>query len=374
MPARRRAEKFNAWVEGETPGTLNDARILETVAVLRAAEAPALRADFASDLRERLMLEADTALVRTTRNLTDPGSLAPTQRRHHRRLAVAASALAVVGATTSVSMAAQSALPGDALYPIKRALENAQTGLASGDAKTEEMLSNATSRLNEATALATRDTPESNAAVADTLGDFTTQANEAAQQALGSADPDQITQLRDFTAASMHELELLDSMAPADVHGAVAAAAQLLTQIDQKALILCPTCGGAVVNLPPIFLASARSLADAANALVKPAGSGQVATPTVPSITVPDGITTTQPTTDGTTDNTTAQEPTGTTPLIPSDGQNTSTSSLPDAIGDLISGTDTSDTNPLDPLDPVTSPVLDAVDQALDATLGGTTN
>jgi len=375
MPARRRAEKFNAWVEGDAPDTLNDARILHVVGVLRVTEAPTLRADFAAELRERLMVEADTALVRTERKLTVPGSLAPTQRRHHRRLAVAASALAVVGATTSVSMAAQSALPGDALYPIKRALENAQTGLASGDAKTEEMLSNATSRLNEATALATRDTPESNAAVAGTLDDFTAQANDAAEQALASADPAQITQLRTFAAESMHELELLDSVAPIDAHGAVAAAALLLTTIDQKALILCPTCGGDVVGLPKIFLASARNLARLTGDLLSPTAlqpqAGTTFTlPDPPEVKAPahpdSSVPTTAPSTGTATDDPTK---------ITTGDQDASTSSIPDAVGNLLNGgqTGTSGGNPLDPLDPITSPLLGAVDDTLNATLNGLT-
>jgi len=372
MPARRRAEKFNAWVEGNAPDALNDARILEVVAALRSSEAPALRADFAADLRSRLMAEADTVLVRTERSLTVPGSLAPTQRRHHRRLAVAASALAVVGATTSVSMAAQNALPGDALYPIKRALENAQTGLASGDAKTQEMLSHAASRLSEATELATLDTPESNAAVADTLDDFAAQANEAADQALASNDPEQITQLREFAAESMQELELLDSVVPSDLRAAVAEAAHLLTEIDQRALAACPTCGGAVIDLPKIFLASASAADEGASVVAPNAQQGtsgnavtlpgaddvtQVIAPAQPS----DSSTSTAGPTNGGDDDKS---------LIPPDDQ---TSSDPvTALGNLLGGGST-DANASNPLDPITSPVVDAVDETLNDTVDAIT-
>jgi len=367
MPARRRAEKFNAWVEGTAPDALNDARILEVVSVLRTAEAPALRADFAAELRDRLMAEADLVLVHTERNLVVPASLAPTQRRHHRRLAVAASALAVVGATTSVSMAAQHALPGDALYPIKRALENAQTGLTSGDAKTEEMLSNAASRLNEASALATRDTPESAAAVADTLGDFTTQADEAADQALASSDPQQITQLRDFTADSMHELELLDSVVPEEARPALAVAARMLTEIDRRALAQCPTCGGAVIDLPKIFLASATAIT-AGKGSQSGTDSGDATT--VGGITLP------------------SVDPSVTiAPAHPATSTDTSTPSVGDTDGDqslVPSGETTTKQNPvtdlLDPvapitssLEPITSPLLDAVDGAISGTLDAVT-
>jgi hypothetical protein len=264
-------------------------------------------------------------------------------------------------------MAAQSALPGDALYPIKRALENAQTGLASGDAKTEEMFSNATSRLNEATALASRDTPESDAAVAGTLDDFTAQANAAADQALASADPAQITQLRNFAAQSMHDLELLDSVAPSDAHGAVAAAAQLLAAIDQKALILCPTCGGNVVGLPKIFLASARNLARlTGDMLVPTAQDAQAGTkftlPVVPEVNSPAHPTTTDSSTAPSTVSSTSD------PTKVTIGKDASASSIPDAIGNLLDGGQTGtsgDGNLLDPLDPITSPLLGALDETL---------
>jgi len=369
MPARRRAEKFNAWLEGTAPEALNDARILEVVAALRGAEAPELRADFAADLRGRLMAEADTVLVRTERNLTVPGSLAPTQRRQHRRLAVAVSALAVVGATTSVSMAAQNALPGDALYPIKRALENAQTGMASGDAKTQEMLSNAASRLNEATELATE--AENSAVVAATLDDFAAQANDAAEQALASNDPTQITQLREFTAESMHELELLDSVVPSQVRAAVAAAAHLLTDIDQRALVACPTCGGAVIDLPKIFLASASATKTGTGVLAPTGVTGAQDLGStadglgVPSIIAPAGTDSTSPSTSGTSQ----AEPSDQT-LIPSDSQTSNDPAT--ALGDLLNGGN-KDSNTSNPLDPITSPLVDAVDQTVNDTLGALT-
>ena len=366
MPARRRAEKFNAWVEGNAPDALNDARILEVVAALRASEAPALRADFAADLRSRLMAEADTVLVRTERKLTVPGSLAPTQRRHHRRLAVAASALAVVGATTSVSMAAQNALPGDALYPIKRALENAQTDLASGDAKTQEMLSHAASRLSEATELATLDTPESNAAVADTLDDFSAQANEAAEQALASNDPAQITQLREFAAESMQELELLDSVVPDELRDAVAEAAHLLTDIDQRALAACPSCGGAVIDLPPIFLASASGTKNGAAVVAPNAQQGTSdSAVTLPGVDVTDVI---DPSQSGGSSGSSGTSSDGgdDASLIPPDDQ---TSSDPvSALGQLLDG-NSKDANTSNPLEPITSPLVEAVDETVNGAL-----
>ena len=49
-----------------------------------------------------------------------------------------------------MAVAAQTALPGDSLYPVKRAIEDTRTGLASGDtAKGARLLANARGRLDE---------------------------------------------------------------------------------------------------------------------------------------------------------------------------------------------------------------------------------
>ena len=156
-----------------------------------------------------------------------------------------------------MSFASQSALPGDALYPVKRAIENAQTGLSSGDDKTEGILGNASARLDEVAALSDRDTAESDTQVPGTIHDFTEQAQEGARRALNSGDNEQITALREFTANSMTQLESLDTVVPDQARDELASAAKLLGTLDQRALTACPSCGGAVLDLPPIFLTSA---------------------------------------------------------------------------------------------------------------------
>ena len=101
-----------------------------------------------SSLRERLMTAAATELVPATRR---PGS--PCRRAGPPANAGSpppSVASPIVGATTSMAVAAQSALPGDALYPLKRAIENAQTGFSVDEReKGTHMLANATGRLDE---------------------------------------------------------------------------------------------------------------------------------------------------------------------------------------------------------------------------------
>ena len=110
------------------------------------------------------MAEADTVLVpdtarhaaATEQRLT----VRPTARRtsRDRRLAVGVGSLALLGAAASVTVGAQVALPGDTLYPMKRAIEDVRTELAVGDARTGRlMLSHATERLEETEGLTRRD-------------------------------------------------------------------------------------------------------------------------------------------------------------------------------------------------------------------------
>ena len=195
--ARRRAEEFDAALS--RPLTERDAQnfaeLLAVVRDLRAIPEPTPRAEFVSDLRLRLMAEADTALLpQAARPLTavEQRLVLPARSyRRDRRLATVLGAAALIGATTSMAVAAQTALPGESLYPVKRAIENAQTGIARGDAaKGEVLLANARGRLDEVRDLAERGSPASVSAVESTLEAFSDQAGEASDLLLAAYDRD----------------------------------------------------------------------------------------------------------------------------------------------------------------------------------------
>ena len=157
-PSRRRADAFAAAIEDPSTARadVRTAELLALVGSLREVAPPAARPAFVSDLRERLLLAAETELVPAERPQARPVVLAPSRSRRDRRVAVALGGLALVGATTSMAVAAQSALPGDVLYPVKRALEDADTGLSADDSKGPELLEHASSRLSELSALSRR--------------------------------------------------------------------------------------------------------------------------------------------------------------------------------------------------------------------------
>lgn len=251
-PARRRAEEFAALVDGHSgAGDSRYSDLVELVGDLRSAAPVEARSAYVADLRAALMAAADEALVPVDSRLALPAR--PTSRRN-RRTAVAAGAFALIGATSSVAVAAQNALPGDALYPIKRVMESAETSLAADDsARAEKILDNANGRLEEARALALRDSAESKAAMPDTLDDFVTQANQAAdlliEQYDESGDTRHILELRDFTADSLDLLAGLKPTLPAELLDDLGATVDQLLAIDARAVEACPDCGG-LLELP----------------------------------------------------------------------------------------------------------------------------
>ena len=294
---RRRADRFDALL-GD-PGAGSDdprfAELLEVVSQLRDVQPPRPRANFSASLRENLMAEADTVLLPHDRaaddRLTLPTRTARTARSpRDRRLAVAAGALAMVGATTSMAVAAQTALPGDTLYPVKRALEDVHAGVSMGDAaRGSTLLANASGRLDEASELARIGTEDSLAGAPEALVDFVDQAQEGSSLLLAdyeeTGDASSVETVRDFAGTSLAVLETLQGELPSDADDELLRAAEVLAEIDARAAALCPTCGGlGIAEIPP-SLASAITGEEAAGTSslpIQPAQPGQPVQPVQP--------------------------------------------------------------------------------------------
>lgn len=256
--SRRRADKFDAMVSAPALArdtASQDAELLELVGSLRSMPEVAARPDFVSELRSQLVVEA----ARLARPVVDEDlrvRLTPRQRAgaRERRAATVLGGFAIVAATGSMAMASQSALPGDVLYPVKRAIENAQTNLQSDDAaKAQTLIAHAERRLQEAEQLTAEGADAS--AVAETLQDFTDQSNQATELALDdyatTGDERALGDLRSFAGDSMTDLDKLGDAIPADARPALITAAQSVLQADSAAFQVCPTCGdGAVTDLP----------------------------------------------------------------------------------------------------------------------------
>lgn len=313
--ARRRAEEFATLVEGTSTRELHDAmhvELLELVGALRDAPRVEARPGFTASLRERLMTAAETELVAQP---ADRLTLPPRRKSRDRRIAVAVGGFALVGATTTMAMAAQSALPGDALYPIKRALENVHTGVSVGEGqKGETLLANASGRLDEVSALSQGGDLQDSRAIADTLVAFTEQASQASDLLLRdyarNGHQTSITELRDFAASSLDQLTVLEPEVPLDARDELYDAAQVLLQIDAAARQACPTCDGAgITEIPAVFAVSAgtgtTAVDGAAPEAQKSPSSGSSNDPDVPAVegnALPPGSVL-QPPADGNTSN-----------------------------------------------------------------------
>jgi len=262
FPARR-AEEFNDLVEGTSTRPVRDARttaLLEVVGQLREVEPVEPRPEFTASLREELMAAADTLLLpsETTQRLTLP----PRRTARERRVAAFVGACAVVGASTSLAVAAQSALPGEMLYPLKRVLESAETGVQlSDEARGVTLLGNASDRLAEVTALLRTGDLGEGPNIEDTLTTFSDQSLEASELLLSdyaaTGDEASIEELRDFTATSMQTLAQLEALLPEEARDELQYAAEVLTEIDAAAATACPACKGGITQIPPALLASA---------------------------------------------------------------------------------------------------------------------
>jgi hypothetical protein len=289
LPARKRAEQFSSMVEGSST-TQPDAGpyadlvpLVGLVTSLRSTPPVEPRPEFVAGLRERLMLAAETALVPDTADQAEARRQPPARRTaRERRLAVAVGGFALVSASASMSVAAQTALPGDTLYPLKRALEDVHENvLRDADDKGATMLDNASSRLDEVDELSRGGSQEPDV-IAQTLQDFSDQAVEASGVLIDDFErtgrPSSIEELRTFTASSLDVLQQLRSVVPAEVRADLVQAAAVLDEIDRRARSLCPQCS----DLPAVdeISTAAATLGPLYSALVDPPAAK--ATPAAP--------------------------------------------------------------------------------------------
>ena len=199
------------------------------------------------------MVEAATLLTPTAARLT----VTPRRNPRERRIAIAIGGFAVVSATTSMAMAAQTALPGDTLYPLKRALENASTTIQiDEDDKGASLLDHAAGRLDEVDEL-TRQSDERRR-----RGRRRHPARLRRPGVLGLRPDDRGVHrpgrpVRHRGAPHLHGAEHGGStssrpLVPDTARAALIEAAQVINLIDTAAIRLCPTCGEGAAQLPDL--------------------------------------------------------------------------------------------------------------------------
>lgn len=290
--ARRRADDFEALVSRADGASLTAveqqryADLLDLVAGLRAVPDAVARPEFVGDLRSRLMAEADAALLPMP-STADRLAMPAHATRRDRRIATAIGAAALLGATSSMAVAAQTALPGDALYPVKRAIEEVRTDIGpDGADRGTALLANASGRLTEIDELARRGTPEGIASVPHTLDEFSEQATEASTILMtayaDTGDEAAIGSLRAFTSSSMDRLLDLEAALPDSARDELVAAARNLAEIDDRARLACPVCPGGIDKLPQLLLTAGLG-----GAAALPAGVPSAQQPSRPAVRTP---------------------------------------------------------------------------------------
>lgn len=200
--------------------------------------------DFRSGLRATLMAAAPPVLVKPVR--TTPAAKARSPRTR-RRMAIVTGLVASSLGMGGLASASTSAVPGDLLYPVKRAVEAVQLAIRS-DEKTEGLfrLEFAKERLAEATELSRESGPAAAEAREKSLQEFQTQAALGSSDLLDAyrvdSDPADIAALNRFSESSLRDLRTLQSSLSGADLGAVLAARQQVVAIVDSSIRLCADC------------------------------------------------------------------------------------------------------------------------------------
>jgi hypothetical protein len=261
--SRREVEAFAAAVDGNAPGARDAGaheRVRELVGLatrVRETSVQTARPEFVADLRTQLMEAAADELPSVDesapRESTGPHHRAPSQLRVRRRLTAAATAFVVAGGSFGLVAASAQSMPGEMLYPVKRATERVEIMLSEGAGEGRALLDHAATRLAEVESLANGSNPNADDLIAKTLVDFTDEANAGGGLLIDAYDKggsqDDIDDVRSFTAESAERLENLANVMPHAVATEYADAARAVSGLDSTAVGMCPTCGD---GAPPV--------------------------------------------------------------------------------------------------------------------------
>lgn len=241
--------------------------------------------EFRSALRTRLMASAVPVQIenRPVRALRTSSARRPASTR---RWAVAFATMMATTFGAGVSVASADTVPGDTLYPIKRALESGQLALKQSDSsRGTYRLRLATERLAEVDQL-TNTHGTSTELTSSTFDEFQRQADLGSDALLRSylenESRDDLVALNHFSTASARRL--------ADLHGRLSTtqieqAENMLDDVATQSIRMCPTCAGSVASStssaatsPPPTEAptSANTSADSSSAR----SAGSTSTPT----------------------------------------------------------------------------------------------
>lgn len=252
---RRRVQELATAIDGGVTARRPDVLALVQVAeAVRAVSPPPLRVAFLTGLRLELLVAARDELAPPGQVGCRPEPVRTAPGR--RRLAAATAVFVFAGGGVGLVATSAQALPGDVLYPVKRAVERVDLALHSGNRDDGRiLLDQASTRLAEVQGLLAKDVSPSTQGrlIGGSLADFTAAATHGASSLLASytesGKEGDVEDVRTFAASAATTLEALAPALPVVAHQAYWEAASSVGSIDLEAVSVCPQCGG---GLPPV--------------------------------------------------------------------------------------------------------------------------
>jgi len=256
---RRAADRFALLVDTDRTATDDDRELVALAALARelaplgASPAAAPDAGFRADLRQRLLLAAAERVTELPAQRRDGSYVerAPAHRPKRLRDAVVTVLAVSLIAGTGAAVASSRALPGDALYGLKRGLEQAQLALAFSDlAQGRELLEQADARLGEAERLAasaTAGSPATQAELGRALGAWkeatTAGAGELTLAYRETGDPEALQVLSRFVEDQQVRLRDLLPLLEPSLRQQVRAALETLSALGARSTALLAAAG-----------------------------------------------------------------------------------------------------------------------------------
>ncbi|MFC8501058.1 DUF5667 domain-containing protein [Pedococcus sp. NPDC057267] len=290
----RSADRFQRALEG---GRVDDAQLEQLVRTTQRVTGAGTHLagpdpEFVAALRTRLMAEAErmpapspaaakAAAARRAAARTTPGVVVLGRGTPRLLAGVAASAVLVSGI---VGAASRSALPGQALYPVKSWLDGVQVRLADNDLdRGRTYLDQAQEHISDARDLAEHQAPHDDVDVA--LKAAITSLRRG-QQSLDTAyattgNPQALISMRDFTARALPQVDVLRREVPQQSIPLVAELESLLLQSQQQTARRIAACGSPCSELastigPATLPSLTTSVAPGATSSTRPSGSPTV--------------------------------------------------------------------------------------------------
>lgn len=288
----RSADRLERALSGAPAADDELAALVRTTAALRTLSGPAPDATFVTELRGRLMTEAlsrpaptpteaRAAVARRAASRSTPVVVVVGRGLPRLVAGATASALLVGGV---VGVASRSAVPGEALYPVKSWLDGVAVRLADNDLdRGLTYLAQAQGHISDARELSeqsSRSAADINVALRGAIGSVR-EGQLALDRAYAATDtPQALLAMRDFSARALPQVEALRGQLPAGSLPVLGELEALLRDTRTAAARRIGACGSTCAGIEPL-------LGPASLPILSPTGTTTPSSGPTTSVTVP---------------------------------------------------------------------------------------